>query len=168
MVQVEAIAASQKQLPQKPTCTWIRWVQNHLLLLLVLSAQAVLGGQIVKYLPGFDGELPFKLKTGQVYFFFRFFSQIFSVICGYISVDDSELFYYFIESEGNPQDDPLFLWLTGGPGCTSFSGLLFMKLILYVFAWYCMKFMKAALVLRYIPFCQNLSVFVYESHHFGC
>ncbi|THG21497.1 hypothetical protein TEA_024301 [Camellia sinensis var. sinensis] len=91
MVQVEAIAASQKQLLQKPTCAWIRWVQNHLLLLLVLLAQPVLGGQIVKY----------------------------------ISVDDSELFYYFIESEGNPQEDPLFLWLTGGPGCTSFSGLLY-------------------------------------------
>jgi len=78
-----------------------------LLLTLLLSAQTVLSGQIVKYLPGYDGELPFKLETG------------------YISVDDSELFYYFVESEGNPQEDPLFLWLTGGPGCTSFSGLIY-------------------------------------------
>lgn len=43
----------------------------------------------------------------------------------YISVGDSELFYYFIESQGNPQEDPLFLWLTGGPGCSSFSGLVY-------------------------------------------
>ncbi|KAL7194998.1 hypothetical protein ACSBR1_035253 [Camellia fascicularis] len=121
MVQVEAIAASQKQPLQKPTCTWIRWVQNHLLLLLVLSAQAVLGGQIVKYLPGFDGELPFKLETGQLKFDDGFVVDF----DRYISVDDSELFYYFIESKGNPQDDPLFLWLNGRPGCTSFSGLLY-------------------------------------------
>ncbi|KAG5548266.1 hypothetical protein RHGRI_013837 [Rhododendron griersonianum] len=87
--------------------SWIKWVHIHLLLLVVISAQSALGGQIVKYLPGYDGELPFKLETG------------------YISVDDSELFYYFIESEGNPQEDPLFLWLTGGPGCTALSGLLY-------------------------------------------
>jgi hypothetical protein len=53
----------------------------------------------------------------------------------YISVGDSELFYYFIESQGNPQEDPLFLWLTGGPGCSSFSGIVYeigISIILYV------------------------------------
>lgn len=53
----------------------------------------------------------------------------------YISVGDSELFYYFIESQGNPQEDPLFLWLTGGPGCSSFNGLIYeigTSLILHV------------------------------------
>uniref|UniRef100_A0A7N0TX67 Uncharacterized protein n=1 Tax=Kalanchoe fedtschenkoi TaxID=63787 RepID=A0A7N0TX67_KALFE len=44
---------------------------------------------------------------------------------GYVSVDDSELFYYFIESQGNPSQDPIFLWLTGGPGCSAFNGLIY-------------------------------------------
>ncbi|XP_052210379.1 serine carboxypeptidase-like 18 [Diospyros lotus] len=74
---------------------------------LLVSAQAAIAGQTVSYLPGYDGPLPFHLQTG------------------YISVGDSELFYYFVESEGNPLEDPLLLWLTGGPGCSSFSGLIY-------------------------------------------
>jgi len=38
--------------------------------------------------------------------------------------EDVQAFYYFIESENNPKDDPLMLWLTGGPGCSALSGLV--------------------------------------------
>ena len=41
------------------------------------------------------------------------------------SNDDMQVFYFFIKSENNPQNDPLMLWLTGGPGCSSFSALFY-------------------------------------------
>ncbi|KAF3320459.1 Serine carboxypeptidase-like 19 [Carex littledalei] len=40
-------------------------------------------------------------------------------------VNGGELFYYFIESEGNPSEDPVLLWLTGGYRCSALSGLIF-------------------------------------------
>ncbi|XP_020582945.1 serine carboxypeptidase-like 16 [Phalaenopsis equestris] len=62
----------------------------------------------VTHLPGFQGELPFHLETG------------------YVSIDDdsgAELFYYFVRSDSKPEEDPLILWLSGGPGCSGFVGL---------------------------------------------
>ncbi|KAL6854402.1 hypothetical protein ACP4OV_019305 [Aristida adscensionis] len=84
-----------------------------LIFLLCLSSlvfSAATERNLVANLPGFHGALPFMLETG------------------YVTVDEkngAELFYYFIESEGDPRHDPVLLWLTGGHRCSVLSGLAF-------------------------------------------
>ena len=39
---------------------------------------------------------------------------------GYIDVGDSKnLFYWMFESRNDPSTDPVLLWMSGGPGCSS-------------------------------------------------
>lgn len=45
---------------------------------------------------------------------------------GYLDItDDKHLFFWFFESRTSPEDAPLVMWLNGGPGCSSSTGLLF-------------------------------------------
>eukprot|EP00253_Pinus_taeda_P035098 PITA_35098 len=64
----------------------------------------------VESFPGYDGNISFEIYAG------------------YMTVSEvtgRELFYYFVKSERDPANDPLLLWLTGGPGCTAFTGFVY-------------------------------------------
>ncbi|KAE8056750.1 hypothetical protein FH972_013493 [Carpinus fangiana] len=89
------------------SCIWL--LQALLLLVLLFSGIAASQTAVTK-LPGFDGDLPFSLETGYV---------------GVGESNESQLFYYFVESQRNPSQDSLMLWLTGGPGCSVLSAFLF-------------------------------------------
>nr|XP_027113170.1 serine carboxypeptidase 1-like isoform X1 [Coffea arabica] len=65
---------------------------------------------LITSIPGFNGTLPSKHYAG------------------YVTVDEScgrKLYYYFVVSERNPSQDPVVLWLNGGPGCSSFDGFVY-------------------------------------------
>ncbi|KAL1802028.1 hypothetical protein ACET3Z_030675 [Daucus carota] len=75
-----------------------------ILLSQLLSSYSVHSRTIVENLPGFDDPLPFKLETGYV---------------GIGQNEDIQLLYYFVESGRNPNEDPLMLWIAGGPVCST-------------------------------------------------
>ncbi|GAB2298159.1 Serine carboxypeptidase-like 20 [Dionaea muscipula] len=80
------------------------------LLLCFVFTQSAPQTALVAQLPGFNGTFPSKHYAG------------------YVTIDEShgkKLFYYFVESERNPKDDPVVLWLNGGPGCSSFDGFVY-------------------------------------------
>ncbi|KAI4356289.1 hypothetical protein L6164_000321 [Bauhinia variegata] len=81
----------------------------HIFLSFVISLSAP-ESALITQLPGFNGAFPSKHYAG------------------YVTIDESHgrnLYYYFVESESKPSQDPVVLWLNGGPGCSSFDGFVY-------------------------------------------
>uniref|UniRef100_A0A8C8DL37 Carboxypeptidase n=1 Tax=Oryzias sinensis TaxID=183150 RepID=A0A8C8DL37_9TELE len=77
------------------------------LLASLLGAGAAPAADEITYLPGLQKQPSFKQFSG------------------YLSgTEGKHLHYWFVESQNNPSQDPVVLWLNGGPGCSSLDGLL--------------------------------------------
>ncbi|KAK9138621.1 hypothetical protein Sjap_009215 [Stephania japonica] len=86
------------------------WPGFALLCSLLLGGEAAPEKALIGGLPGFNGTFPSKHYSG------------------YVTIDESHgknLFYYFVVSESNASEDPVVLWLNGGPGCSSFDGFIY-------------------------------------------
>ncbi|XP_015077397.1 serine carboxypeptidase 1-like [Solanum pennellii] len=81
-----------------------------LLTFLFLVTEGAPQSALVTQIPGFNGTFHSKHYAG------------------YVNIDESHgknLYYYFVESERDPSNDPVVLWLNGGPGCSSFDGFVY-------------------------------------------
>jgi carboxypeptidase C (cathepsin A) len=86
-------------------------IASALALSTLLSADAAVESDRITQLPGFKGALPSTHYSG--------YQPV-----GQLSGTPGHLHYWFIESEASPSEDPVVLWLNGGPGSSSLIGLL--------------------------------------------
>eukprot|EP00959_Pyramimonas_sp_CCMP1952_P129828 2715252-Pyramimonas_sp.AAC.1 len=83
-------------------------------LLACVCVNARPSGDEITELAGWNGPLPSRMYAGYV-------SMGTSSEAGI----DRDIFghYFFVESENDPENDPLLVWSNGGPGASSFFGL---------------------------------------------
>ncbi|CAH0480564.1 unnamed protein product [Peronospora belbahrii] len=78
-----------------------------MMMISALATGAYNDDALITHLPGFDSK-----------------TLSFKHYAGHIELEEKEkLFYWYTESQSNPKNDPIVLWLNGGPGCSSLGGL---------------------------------------------
>ncbi|KAJ9550584.1 hypothetical protein OSB04_014629 [Centaurea solstitialis] len=87
-----------------------RTMKFSFLFILTLQFHLMHSKSIITRLPGYHGDLPFKLETGYI---------------GIGKNQDVQLFYYFVESTRNPEEDPLIFYVPGGPGASALITFLY-------------------------------------------
>lgn len=83
------------------------WLTIATVLTLTLCVSGAPSADEVKAVPGLKKQPPWRHYSGYLK-----------------ATGTKHLHYWFIESAGNPETDPLVLWMNGGPGCSSVLGLL--------------------------------------------
>ena len=75
----------------------------------VAPASAAPEADLIASLPAWKGSLPSRQYSG------------------YLDIPGTKkhLHYWFVESYNKPADDPVVLWLNGGPGCSSLDGFFY-------------------------------------------
>ncbi|PON59130.1 Serine carboxypeptidase-like [Parasponia andersonii] len=74
---------------------FFRILSLHMVLGFAILTRAAPKGALITFLPGFNAKPP------------------------------QNLYYYYVESERNPSEDPVVLWLNGGPGCSRMDGFIY-------------------------------------------
>jgi carboxypeptidase C (cathepsin A) len=96
------------------------------LLALLLGLAAAASGEA----PAGDGYSPEALRDelkglpGAPAVSFRMFSGYIDVSAPGEAAGTRQMFYWFVESQSRPREDPLLLWTNGGPGCSGSIGFL--------------------------------------------
>ncbi|KAF5802904.1 putative sinapoylglucose--sinapoylglucose O-sinapoyltransferase [Helianthus annuus] len=87
-------------------------IKYFIFLLILQSCQIIksYSKPVIRRLPGYLEDLPFKLETGYI---------------GVGEKEDVQLFYYLVESTRNPKEDPLIFFIPGGPGASALVTFLY-------------------------------------------